>query len=235
MFKSTRFSISKASVAVIAFAGIGCAAPERVTVEPEEPPVVKIEQIPFEDRVPSDQDLALFNGDLALRLGTSRDRALRVFAKPQRSTPLTTLPPTFGDAFSAVGWETDTLSFGAILFKRPTGPEDGASPEQLVLAMYTQEDADDTTVQETVGRYTEEFGEPSHVYPGANIAYWFWIRPARWLMVSKCVDHNGKPSVTVALGAPQAMRELRMATDLAQADQNKAIERLAANGGTKSD
>lgn len=199
-----------------------------MSVEPVEPEAELVNTIVFEPNVTSDEDLALFNGDFSLRLGATRQRALQVFEPPQKSMPVSALPPKFGESFSAIGWETDNLSFGAMMYKPKLGPEDESPAESLVLAMYTQDNADEKTIEETVTRYTAEFGDPTHVLlpPGGMVRYWFWIKPRRWLMVNSSLDHQKKLAVTVALGAPQVMRELGMAVNVARVDQQKAIDRL---------
>lgn len=203
----------------------GCATPEQVTVPEAE---TKVTTIAFEPRVEEAEELKIFNGDDALVLGTTRAEALSVFEQPKEARAFSTLPQNFGKDFSSIGWEEGDLSFACIAYQPTSGPEETAQePEKIVLAMYTQSNADDATIARTVAKYTEAFGQPTTVIPGRQVQYWFWIRSARWLMVNTSVDPEGKQFVTVALGAPQAMRELRMAPDLAREDQRLAIERLS--------
>jgi hypothetical protein len=218
---------SLAPALVVALAAAGCATPKKVTVPPEE---TKLTTISFDRIVDVAEDLLLYNGNDPLVLGKTRAEALQVFEPPADSRSISALPANLGKDFTASGWESENLSFGCISFEHVSGPEDGEPvPEQVVFAMYTQDAVDEDIVTKTVSRYTQEFGEPTNTIPGRQIRYWFWIRPKRWLMVNTSVSQSGRTAVTVALGAPQIMREMRMAVDLARADQALAIERLSNN------
>ena len=205
----------------------GCATPEQLTTPVE---TVKVTTLAFEETVEESEELRLFNGDSGLALGSTRAGTRQAFPQPSGASTFNDLPQNFGADFTAYGWESDEMTFGTIAYRKKSGPEDTSrGSEKVVFAMYTRPVPEDepNTVSETVDRYLEAYGEPTTVLPGASSQYWFWTRKARRLMICRSVDHSGREFVTVALGAPQMMRELRMTSDLARADQALAIERLS--------
>lgn len=221
--KSTRFSASTASAILLASLLVGCAAPGEVSVPDggDGQGDATLETIAFDTRVPIERDLAIFNGEVGLRLGTTKDRAIEVFPALAKSYPFSALPAQFGKEFKAVGWEGDQISFGCI-----TLPVDGK--ETVVLAMVTIEDASDDAVASALEKYKKEFGDPQFSLPGNRVIYHFWDRPGRRLMLNVSTSGSGHRSLTVVLGAPQAMTELGMSHERAKTDQTKALEGLSS-------
>ncbi|MEX2244169.1 MAG: hypothetical protein WD716_10030 [Fimbriimonadaceae bacterium] len=212
---------------------VGCAAPEKVTVEPPAQDVKELDSVVFLSGVPPDQDLALLHGDSRLYLGVTRSEALGIFEPQERSTPFSNLPEGFADNFTASGWERGTFSFGCIGYTQEDRLNGARTLDDVVvLAMVTREDVDADTVAEALRVYSANFGPPDEDttgrLQGQGLDYWFWTVPGRRLMISATVDPKGKRSLTIALGVPTLMTHLRMSPDLAVEDRQAAIESLAA-------
>lgn len=212
---------------------VGCAAPEKVTVEPPAQDVEKLKSIFFQTGVSPEDDLALLHGDARLYLGVPQAEALKIFEPQAKSTPFSNLPEAFADNFTASGWERVPFSFGCIGYTQ----EDRLSgtrtfDDVVVLAMVTREDVDADTVAEALRTYSANFGPPDEDttgrLQGQGLDYWFWTVPGRRLMISASVDPKGKRSLTIALGVPKVMTTLRMSPELAVEDRQAAIESLEA-------
>ena len=226
--KSTRSSRSKAS-ALLLLALAGCAPPGEVSVTPEQDQEVpKLNEITFL-RLNASEDVPLVFGDRSLYLGTTKAEALEEFEPLEKSVEFASLPPQFGDDFKAFGWETDSFGFGGITYA-DVDPVTSLQADVLVFVMVTQEDVDEDTVQAIVQAYTALQGEPTTALPGSRIAYWFWSRPGRRVMVNTAVDSKGEKSLTVAVGETQVMTLLGMSAEQAKADKDRAIQRLNAQG-----
>ena len=214
----------------------GCAAPEKVTVEPPTQDVKKLDSIAFLTDVLPGQDLALLHGDARLYLGVTRSEAIKIFEPQERSTPFSNLPEGFADNFTASGWERGTFSFGCIGYTQEDRLNGSRTLDDVVvLAMVTREDVDADIVAEALRVYSANFGPPdpdtANRLQGQGQDYWFWTVPGRRLMISASVDPKGKRSLTIALGAPTLMTHLRMSPDLAVEDRRAAIQSLAASKG----
>ncbi|MCH7905391.1 MAG: hypothetical protein IH944_12625 [Armatimonadetes bacterium] len=223
--ESFRSAISALAVLLLV---AGCSSPsQQVSDQPEaqaRPPIDP--SISYDEEV-VDGDLALIQGDARLSVGDSRSQALRVFKAPAGSYPRTSLPSGLGKKFSAIGWESNDASFGAILYTR-----NDAAASHVVQAMVTWEGVDEETVQQKFLLYRDEFGLPSTPIGGQDVAYWFWQKRERVLMINKATDPAGKVSLTVAVGLKEVMAGLRMSESAAKKDKNTAEELLRSAKST---
>jgi hypothetical protein len=202
--------------------------PGKVTVDPnaggEEVP--KQSTLVFAPIAGPEFDLALVYGDRELYVGLDQETTLEVFEPLEKSIQFSSLPPHLDErSFGAFGWEQNGFAFGGITYRDPDAIR--ATP-LVVLAMYTRDDATEEVVQATVQDYRLRYGEPTKEMPGTRIAYWFWERPGRRLMVNTSVSPGGNKSLTVAVGGTQAMTLLGMSSEQATADKSLAIQRLNA-------
>lgn len=171
-------------------------------------------------------DLALVYGDRELYVGLDKATTLEIFEPLDKSIEFTSLPPQFDEeVFGAFGWEQNGFAFGGITYE---DPDVSRAPALVVVAMYTRDEVAEDVVQSTVQDYKARYGEPVSELPGSRIAYWFWERPGRRLMVNTSVSPAGKKSLTVAVGSTQAMSLLGMSPDRATTDKSLAIQRLNA-------
>jgi hypothetical protein len=208
----------------------GCAMPGKVTVDPsagtDEQP--KQSSVSFSVISDKEMDLALVYGDRELFLGLDKSTTLQLFAPLDKSIEFSSLPPQFDEKnFSAFGWEQNGFAFGGITFNF-RDLESMRDEVKVVFAMYTRDDVADDVVQTIVQGYKLRYKEPIRELPGSRVAYWFWEKPGRRLMVNTSVSPTGKKSVTVAVGGTQVMTLLGMSPDRAAADKSLAIQRLNA-------
>lgn len=204
--------------------------PGEVTVDPAAAgsAAPKAESITFLRITDSNEDLALVYGDRELYLGLDKETALQSFAPLDKSIEFSSLPPQFDERkFGAFGWEQNGFAFGCITYTT-TNAETMRDDTLVVQAMFTQDDVADDVVQAVVQDYKTRYGEPAAELPGTRIAYWFWNRPGRRLMVNTAVGTGGKKSLTVAIGETSVMTLLGMSPDQAAADKSLAIQRLNA-------
>lgn len=220
-----RRAVLSAWKASLLFMACGCAAP------PVEDGVVltavTLETVNFKPTVDSGADLALLNGGQRLTLGGKLDGALKVFSQPKGSRVFSSLPAQFGKDFGAFGWETDEEAFGCILLSvRDPETKKTIYSNLVVLAMFSRQNVSEGAVGEAISNYTDAFGKPTSTDEGQAVNYAFWIRDERALMLVSSLDLDGKRSMTVALGDPRVMDELRMSPRKASEDHKAVLMRL---------
>lgn len=207
---------------LLLFAGCSSSA-QQASDQSEAPARPPIESVSYDEAVVAG-DLALIEEDAKLSVGDVKSRPLAVFKAPSGSYPIRSLPSGFGKKFSAIGWESNDASFGAVLYTR-----NDAASSHVVQAMVTWEDVDDETVRQQFRLYRDEYGLPSSPIDGQNVSYWFWLKRDRVLMINKATDPAGKVSLTVAVGLKELMDWLGMSEAAAKRDSQTAEELLKSS------
>lgn len=164
-----------------------------------------------------------------LYLGDDVDRALQVFGPPPKAYDVTDLPTGWKEqGFRAAGWEigfrpkgeTSLVGFGAVMQK-----------DQLALAMFTVEHAEQRFFGRLINEYQAELDTKPVTVANKRSRYRFWNYDDQVLMVSATTTSGGD-LVTVALGAKPLMDGLRMNPDRAKEDLVEADRLLAARQET---
>lgn len=162
-------------------------------------------------------DLALISGKERLQVGDSLEKAARVLPSPVGAFGLKDLPPGFGQAFRARGFETRDDGLGLILVDN-----------RVALAMRRVENVSVEAIEEVVKTYIRQFGEPDESISGARIEYRFWRKEDQRLMLCTAPD-RAEPArfdVTVAVGVISLMDALRMSYPAAREDRAMAERAL---------
>lgn len=161
--------------------------------------------------------LALFNGEVALRVGDPVKTAFEIFPKPPGAYEGTDLPQQVGGKdYKALYWDSGPLSFGVIL-----------TDERVVMAQEITENATAKMVDDEVSVYRKAIYmvEPKTIV-GTEASYWFWELGTQRLMICKATDYKSRITLTTALGDENMMNVLRMSPVFAAKDAEQASQLL---------
>ncbi len=205
------YRCSQCLLSLLALGLIGCAgAPQSVaTGESAVPPEEQVVLAPTF----SEGELFLIHEGNSLKLGTSYDQAIKVFAPEANSFEFAELPKRFQPPYRGQGWETARESFGTIMYQ-----------QRIAVAMYQVDRATKAQLEELVNLYTNAFPSVTPVkVEGKTVQNWFWKQSGQTLMISATQASTGTLHVAVALGLDDTMKEIG-ATETALGDQVKSVD-----------
>ncbi len=198
-------------LAIVAIGLVGCAGPTPSTASGET-------TVPAEEKIvlaPSftESELFLIHEGNSLKLGSSYDQAVKVFAPEANSFEFSELPKRFQQPYRGQGWETARESFGTIMYQ-----------QRIAVAMYQLDRATKVQLEDLVNLYTSTFsGVTPEKVEGKTVQNWFWKQGGQTLMISATQASTGTLHVAVALGLDDTMKEIG-ATETALADQVKSVD-----------
>ncbi|HJP82237.1 MAG TPA: hypothetical protein VJ835_01925 [Fimbriimonadaceae bacterium] len=176
----------------------------RVTVSTPE----KIDPPAFDERT----TLRMFRRGDEVRVGDNIDSALRVFREEKNAYQVSELPAGWKDqAYTCRGWDNGASGFAAIVFD-----------EKVALAMYHEERATETRLQEIVGDYDRALSPEPTTVTGTRVRYWFWDEGGQRFMICAVQLPVEGLSITTALGGQKLMDILRMNPVAADRDRQSA-------------
>jgi hypothetical protein len=206
----------------LALAGCGSSAPPAaqetgaIVTPVTEPPKKPLDSPNFD----SESRLILQRGNTGVKVGSSYDDAVSVFAAPTGWWPRDDLPPSVTPPFDARGWQTKGEGFGSILYKG-----------RIAAAVYELDRTNSDRLDEILEWQQRANGSAWTMLDGKYVRYWFWQSGTREnrgdqiLMVCATEIQPRKFNVTAAIGTIPVMSALSMTPETASRDQ-KTAEKL---------